>query len=266
VIGVVAAVCILFVLIALVAVVARLRGARAPSPAPVAAAGTTGRGDPMDRVVGVLRRNRWLRRSLSVASAATMAVAVGLIGFPYFTNLYAEREQSRLDGQLSSQEIRDDYDACAGGAGGADCFEEGDSLTRIIIPALDVDVVVVEGTSESALRAGAGHYRDTPLPCEDGNVAIAGHRTTYGRPFANLDLLRPGDEITLQTPVSTCTYLVGSADMPEGQQIVTPDDISVIANTPGVSQLTLTTCHPKGSARERLIVQATLTGAAAPVS
>lgn len=261
VIGVIAAVCILFVLIALVAVVARLRGERAPSP--VAVAAPTGRGDPMAGVVGVLRRNRWLRRSLSVASAATMAVAVGIIGFPYFTNLYAEREQSRLDGQLASPEIREEYAACAGAT---DCFDEGDSLTRIIIPSLDVDVVVVEGTSETALRAGAGHYRDTPLPCEDGNVAIAGHRTTYGRPFANLDLMRPGDEITLQTPVSTCTYVVGSADMPEGQRIVTPDDISVIANTPGVSQLTLTTCHPKGSAAQRLIVQATLTGAAAPVT
>jgi sortase A len=263
VIGVIAAICILSVLIALVAVVARLRGERAPSPAPVAAVETTGRRDPMDGVVGVLRRNRWLRRSLSVASAATMAVAVGLIGFPYFTNLYADREQSRLEGQLSSEEIRDDYAACVGET---ECFNEGDSLTRIIIPSLNVDVVVVEGTSETALRAGAGHYAETPLPCEDGNVAIAGHRTTYGRPFANLDLLRPGDEITLQTPVSTCTYLVGSADMAEGQRIVTPDDISVIANTPGVSQLTLTTCHPKGSARERLIVQATLTGAAAPVA
>ncbi len=58
------------------------------------------------------------------------------------------------------------------------------------------------------MRAGAGHYPDTPLPCEDGNVGIAGHRTTYGKPFANLDQLGPGDTIILETPIGSCTYEV----------------------------------------------------------
>ena len=62
-----------------------------------------------------------------------------------------------------------------------------------MIPALNVDTVVVEGTGATALRAGAGHYPNTPLPGEEGNVAIAGHRTTYGKPFANLDRLAVGD-------------------------------------------------------------------------
>ena len=68
--------------------------------------------------------------------------------------------------------------------------------------------MVVEGTGASALRAGAGHYPNTPLPGEEGNVAIAGHRTTYGKPFANLDRLKPGDEIILETPVGKYTYKV----------------------------------------------------------
>ena len=70
----------------------------------------------------------------------------------------------------------------------------GDPITKISIPAADLKpTVVVEGTGASALRAGAGHYPNTPLPGEEGNVAIAGHRTTYGKPFANLDRLKIGD-------------------------------------------------------------------------
>ena len=129
----------------------------------------------------------------------------------------------------------------------------GDSLTRIIIPDIDVNVVVVEGTTASALRAGAGHYPDTPLPCEVGNVSIAGHRTTYGRPFHNVDQLAVGDEITLETPIGSCTYAVNQAPFP-----VSPTQLEVVANTPEEATLTLTTCHPKGSARQRLVVKATL--------
>ena len=98
----------------------------------------------------------------------------------------------------------------------------------------------------SALRAGAGHYPQTPLPCEPGNVAIAGHRTTYGKPFHNLDLLKPGDTIVLETPIGSCTY-----KMVPPPFIVAPTDTSVVDPTP-VPTLTLTTCHPKGSARQRL--------------
>ena len=114
-------------------------------------------------------------------------------------------------------------------------------------------MVVVEGTTASALRAGAGHYPETPLPCEDGNVSIAGHRTTYGQPFHDVDQLAVGDEITLETPIGTCTYAVSQAPFP-----VAPTATEVVANTPDAATLTLTTCHPKGSARQRLIVRATL--------
>ena len=167
------------------------------------------------------------------------------IGWPSYTNLLQERLQSHLDRQLQSTEVRAAYVQRAVGV--------GDSLTRIVIPDIRVDVVVVEGTTESALRAGAGHYADTPLPCEVGNVAIAGHRTTYGRPFHNLDQLHTGSEITLQTPIGSCTYRVTRAPF-----VVSPDALSVLANTPDEATLTLTTCHPKGSARQRLIVTATL--------
>ena len=199
----------------------------------------------LDSIVGGLRTRRWARMVLTTASVGLLVGAVATIGYPFYTNLLQDRYQSRLDRQIESAEIRQAY------------LDRnvaiGDSLTRILIPDIDVNVVVVEGTTASALRAGAGHYPETPLPCEVGNVSIAGHRTTYGRPFHNVDQLQVGDEITLETPIGTCTYEVSQAPFP-----VSPTTLEVVANTPEAATLTLTTCHPKGSARERLIVKATL--------
>src|SRR5688572_3540551 len=202
--------------------------------------------DPLGKVIDALRRRRWARWSLSGASLAMVVVAVGLLGYPFYTNLYQARVQQRLDRQLVSPELEQAYKAGQIGT--------GDALTRIKIPAIGVDVVVVEGTTMSALRAGAGHYPQTPLPCEQGNVAIAGHRTTYGKPFHNLDMLKPGDTITLETPVGSCTYKMLGAPF-----VVSPSETRVIDATP-VPTLTLTTCHPKGSARQRLVVQAQMQG------
>ncbi len=201
--------------------------------------------DPLSKVVAVLRNHRWARMGLTALSVGLLVGAVAMVGYPFYTNLVQDRIQSRLDRQIASPELKQAYlDRNIG---------IGDSLTRIIIPDIDVDVVVVEGTTASALRAGAGHYPDTPLPCEVGNVAIAGHRTTYGRPFHNVDLLEPGMEITLQTPIGECTY-----EITEEPFTVTPKQVEVVANTPDEAMLTLTTCHPKGSARQRLIIKATM--------
>lgn len=200
----------------------------------------------MDPVLRFLRANPWSRRALSVLSVALMLGAVGMLGYPVYTNVVSDRMQSRLDREFASPEIKQAYQERK--------LQDGDALTRIKIPALDVDTVVVEGTSASALKAGAGHYPNTPLPCEAGNVAIAGHRTTYGRPFANLDRLKNGDAIILQTPIGTCTYEVTREPF-----IIAPTDFSVVANDPAQQILTLTTCHPKGSAAKRLVIQATLT-------
>ena len=199
----------------------------------------------LDAVVGGLRARRWARLVLTAASVGLLVAAVATIGYPFYTNLLQDRYQARLDRQLESAEIKQAY--LDGNVA------VGDSLTRILIPDIDVNVVVVEGTTASALRAGAGHYKDTPLPCEIGNVSIAGHRTTYGRPVHNVDQLAVGDEITLETPIGACTYEVNQAPFP-----VSPTTVEVVANTPEEATLTLTTCHPKGSARQRLIVKATL--------
>jgi sortase A len=203
----------------------------------------------MAKVAAGLRGRPWARRSLMGLAVAMLLGAVGVLGYPFYTNLYQDRVQGGLDGQLASPELEQAYRS--------DSVAEGDSLTRLMIPSLDVDVVVVEGTSASALRAGAGHYPESPLPCEIGNVAIAGHRTTYGRPFHNLDLMKPGDKVILETPVGTCTYSVNKDPF-----VVQPNDFSVLDRTP-TGTLTLTTCHPKNSAAQRLILQADLEGPAA---
>jgi len=207
----------------------------------------------VDPVIQFLRSNPWARRGLSFFSVALLVSALGVLGYPVYTNVVHDREQGQLDREIASDDVARAYRARQ--------LKDGDPLTRIKIPRLGVNTVVVEGTSSKALRAGAGHYPNTPLPCEAGNVAIAGHRTTYGKPFADLDRLKEGDVIILETPIGSCTY-----EMERAPFIVEPTDFSVVTNDPAKSILTLTTCHPRGSAAKRLIVQATLSkgaGAAA---
>src|SRR5262249_47746381 len=108
-----------------------------------------------------------------------------------------------------------------------------------------------DAATPSPRRAGAGPYPQTPLPCEVGNVSIAGHRTTYGKPFNNLDRLKVGDTIELTTPVGGCVYQVAKAPYP-----VDPNDMTVLDAT-GDRSVTLTTCNPKGSAAQRLIIKGT---------
>ena len=133
-----------------------------------------------------------------------------------------------------------------------DIDEEGIPVGEIRIPQIDLEAVVFEGVTAPTLRNGPGHMPWTPLPGQPGNAVISGHRTTYGAPFYDLDLLEPGDEIEVDTVIGTHTYTVRETI------IVTPTDVWVTEPREG-AWLTLTTCHPKLSARERLIVFAELT-------
>ena len=208
----------------------------------------------MESLLLYFRRNRWARQSLSVLTLVLAIAAVGLLGFPVYTNFEQGRIQERKTHQLASPELKAKYENRQ--------LQVGDALTRIKIPKIGVDVVVVEGTTPAALKAGAGHYKGTPLPCETGNVAIAGHRTTYGKPFNQLDRLTKGDTIVLQTPVGTCTYEVTDRGGSPNPFTVDPSNIAIVANTPGERNLTLTTCHPKGSAKQRLVIRAHLVSGA----
>jgi sortase A len=121
----------------------------------------------------------------------------------------------------------------------------------IRIPKINLAMTVVEGTGEAQLQMGPGHYQNTPLPGEAGNAAIAGHRTTYLHPFYSLDALVPNDTILITTLQGTFLYSV------TGTQIVLPTDVSVVDATT-TPQLTLTTCNPRYSASQRLVVHAKL--------
>jgi sortase A len=110
---------------------------------------------------------------------------------------------------------------------------------------------VVEGVRRSDLKNGAGHMSSTPLPGQQGNSVISGHRTTYGAPFHELDQLVPGDIIEVETGLGIHVYEVREAI------VVRPTEIWVTEQREG-AWLTLTTCHPKFSARQRLVVFAEL--------
>ena len=118
---------------------------------------------------------------------------------------------------------------------------EGEPVGEIRIPAIGLDQVVVEGTNTNDLRQGPGHYIGTPLPGQGGNAAIAGHRTTYGHPFYNLDGVQPGDPIVVTTLQGVFVYDTFK------QVVVSPSDTSVINNV-FANYLTLTTCNPRFSA------------------
>lgn len=136
---------------------------------------------------------------------------------------------------------------------------EGEPAAIIAIDKIGVQHVVVEGVSRADLKKGPGHYPGTPLPGQAGNAAIAGHRTTYGAPFHRIDELVPGDVINVATPQGGFTYRVLPApDNPDlGWYAVKPNQVEVIGDF-GDNRLTLTACHPKYSARERIIVHAEL--------
>lgn len=125
----------------------------------------------------------------------------------------------------------------------------GGAVGIIRIPEIELDMAVVEGTDPEQLKKGPGHYPGTSLPGRAGNVGIAGHRTTYARPFWALDRLEAGDRIYLDTRRGRFIYRV------QWSRVVTPDRVEVLDRTPRPT-LTLTTCNPKFSAAQRLIVRA----------
>ena len=136
----------------------------------------------------------------------------------------------------------------------------GQAAGRIEIPAIGVDWIFVEGVTSADLKKGPGHYPDAPMPGQAGNAAIAGHRTTYGAPFNRIDELAPGDEIIVTTVQGRFRYQVAE------QLIVDPSQVEVLQPIADRNTLTLTSCHPKYSARQRIIVRADLAGDPLPTT
>ncbi len=195
-----------------------------------------------------------------------ISVGIGILLFVLWTlkgtDILADRQQNRLatefdrlpSVQVQGSKLLPPKDLAP---------DHGDPVFRIIIPKIDVRKIVVEGVDTEALKMGPGHYPacredfDPPLclpdvffPGEPGMAIVSGHRTTYGAPFWALDKLEKGDEITIEAKWGTFVFEVTKTE-------VVPDDTPVFAPA-GEPQLLLTTCNPRFSADERLLVRASL--------
>tara|TARA_Y100000816_G_C26099782_1_gene582624 strand:+ start:1 stop:1530 length:1530 start_codon:yes stop_codon:yes gene_type:complete len=126
-------------------------------------------------------------------------------------------------------------------------------LGLLEIPNTNISQYVVSGTDDQSLQFGPGHYLGTSLPGSGGNVGIAGHRTTYGAPFSRLDSVQIGDEMYLTVGSNKYHYVVDEIE------IVDPVTGEYVLYDRGDDRLTLTTCHPRYSARQRLVVSGFLT-------
>lgn len=227
---------------------------------------------------GRMRRPWWLRGVRFFGWTCISAGVVVLLYLVYallFTNLETEAAQAELldrwelevgqveapaidTGQAQPPDTDDDSGvgppAVSPGAAVAvlQFHRPGSDVT----PVREEPLFVVEGVSLEVLKRGPGHYPSTPGPGQEGNFAVAGHRTTYGAPFFDLDQLRPGDEIHVtDREGERHIYRVRE------QRIVAPHDRWVVGPDPlgtGTSTLTLTTCHPRFSNAERMIVFAEL--------
>jgi sortase A len=200
-------------------------------------------------------------------------VLLGLLGFaaPLLTDLLGAVWQRDLEAQLERMAGLQRWRGMEAGVGGRTVtatvtaelrptqarrthprgrdLGSGVALCRIEIPAIDLSAVVVSGVEPEHLAKGPGHYPGTAVPGGQGNVCIAGHRVTFGHPFGRLDELEPGDSITLEVSGLPYEYRVDEV------YAVPREDNSPLRATEG-DVLTLTTCHPPHSSRERLIVRA----------
>jgi sortase A len=129
-----------------------------------------------------------------------------------------------------------------------------EAVARLQIPRIGLNRIVVEGATAEALTKGPGHFPETPLPGQLGNAAIAGHRTTHLHPFFDIDVLVPGDEIIVITLNGRYVYHV------TGTEIVAPDDYAAVIPTTDITKATLTlvSCTPRYSAKNRIIVRSEL--------
>jgi LPXTG-site transpeptidase (sortase) family protein len=131
-------------------------------------------------------------------------------------------------------------------------------LGHIAIPAIGLDQPFFEGVDQAAFAHGAGHWPGSAAPGGWGNSVFGGHRVTETRPFLDLDKLRAGDEVDLGM-VNGWTYVYRVTKV-----FVVPQSATWITEQTAGRTLTLFTCHPKGSATERLVTSGVLMRVVAP--
>lgn len=201
------------------------------------------------------------RMSADALEQTRQALAAGAPGVAVVDSSDSTPDDDYLDPSFSSADLPDDLvmapDALPDDVTlpppylRADVVEEGSAFGVLTIPDLDLEIALIEGVSAAELKVGVGHMPRTPLPGELGNSVVSGHRTTWAQPFNRIDTLTPGSLIFVETVTGTHTYEVTE------QFIVKANEIWVTGPIEG-AWLTLTSCHPKGSARERIITRARL--------
>ena len=180
----------------------------------------------------------------------------------WWTDVVSDRDAARVVATLEDEFARPALEEVPLPASGVPAGIGDDGAFAIVrIPRFGADYArpLIEGTERPVLALGIGHYVGTAGPGQVGNFAIAGHRTTYGRPFHDIARLRDGDRVVIETVGTVHVYEVTS------REVVLPTDVGVIAPVPGEpgaaateSLLTMTSCHPKYSATQRFVVHGRL--------
>ncbi|MEU5881066.1 class E sortase [Spirillospora sp. NPDC047279] len=195
-----------------------------------------------------------------IRSLGELCITAGLVLLLFVTySLWGTGRYTRAQQDLLGKELLNDWK----GKVTTERVKLGKGLAMIRIPRFGVQYrfVVVEGVELADLRKGPGHYPGSALPGEVGNFVVSGHRTTYSAPFNRTAELRTGDKILIDTRQKQYVYEV------TGKKIVKPSAVEVTApvpfkpkDKPSKKLITLTTCHPKYSAAQRLIIFGELTG------
>lgn len=188
-------------------------------------------------------------------------MAVGLLGYYFATDVLTGFEQSSLKEQFrtpaalaASPETTDtafDWDGWEEDRAYFEDLAVGKPMGRLMAKRMGLDAVVVKGTTRSALMKGPGWITWSELPGPKGNFGVAGHRTTYGAPFRNIDRMRVGDTITFLSPFREYTYRVVKV-------FPVPPSRGEVMGPTKVPSLTMSACHPPYSARLRLICRSEL--------
>lgn len=205
---------------------------------------------------GTPRRQQRISRALDALGRVLIACGLLLLSFTAYqlwgTGIEQARSQRELERQFEKTAAVTGTTQQPGTTSVPRVPVPGDSVGRIEIPSLGVDEWMVAGARLSDLEKGPGVFAGSVLPGQTGNLSVAGHRTSYGAPFGDLDRLREGDDIIFTTAGGTFTYEV------TGSKVVPPTEVGVLAQTKDSAIATLVTCHPKWTSKDRLIVTAEL--------
>ncbi len=230
----------------------------------------------------------WVRFGLRGTGQTLITAGLVILLFVVYelwvTNIFAHEKQAKAHSQLEKEwaqgkdPLPQDDPRLVLPGGKQATIPIGSGIANLYIPRLgpDYHFTIVEGTDDGSLEKGPGHYVGTALPGQIGNFAVAGHRVGKGEPFLNLDHLKPGDAVVVETKSSWYIYRVkgnaqtgdlsdrGTDGIP-GQEIVSPSQSAVIlpvpdhpGQKPTEKLMTMTTCHPKFTANQRMIVHAVL--------